>query len=36
MAGRVIIEVEGGIAYVVSKPEDVEVIIRDLDEENGR
>jgi len=36
MVGKVVVEVEGGIAYVVSKPEDVEVIIRDLDEENAR
>jgi hypothetical protein len=28
---RVIIEVEGGIAYVVECPPDVEVIINDLD-----
>ena len=32
---QVIIEVEGGIAHIVSAPEDVEVIINDLDEENG-
>ena len=28
---RVVIEVSGGIAYVVECPEDVEVIINDLD-----
>ena len=28
---RVVIEVFGGIAYVVECPEDVEVIINDLD-----
>ena len=31
MSSKVIIEVEGGIAYVVECPPDVEVVINDLD-----
>jgi hypothetical protein len=31
MSSKVIIEVEGGIAYVVQCPPDVEVVINDLD-----
>lgn len=30
-SGKVVIEVQGGIAYVVECPPDVEVIINDLD-----
>ena len=33
MAGRVIVEVEGGIAHLISAPDDVDVYIIDLDEE---